>query len=134
MADINNGNAEVPGKDRPFKIDGIAIPTPTTYVFNTEDLSTEETGRTLDGVMHKDIVAIKATYECTWKRLTWEDMAILLNALYGKTQFLFTHVDPRWAGQFITGTFYVGKRSGAALNVRDTKRTWKDISMTFIEV
>ena len=132
MADINDANAENP--NRPFKIDGISIPTPTSYVANVEDLSTEETGRTQDGVMHKDIVASKMTYEIGWKRLSWEDMAILLNALHQKQQFTFTHVDPRWSGRWVTGTFYVGKRSGAALDVSDTKRTWKDISMTFIEV
>ena len=132
MADITNPTSTQP--NRPFKIDGISIPTPTEYVANIEDLSTEETGRTLDGVMHKDIVATKNTYNLTWKKLSWEDMAILLNALHQKQQFTFTHIDPRWSGRWVTGTFYVGKRSGAALDVTDTKRTWKDISMTFIEV
>ena len=120
--------------ERPFKIDGVEIPTPSSYKFGIEDLSSEETGRTLDGVMHKDVVDDKDYYDCTWAKLSWEDAATLLNALQGKPQFLFTHIDPRIPNQWITSTFYVGKRNGAALNILDTKRTWQDISMTFIEV
>ena len=39
--------------EKPFKIDGVAIPTPMEYAYDCEDLSSEETGRTLDGKMHK---------------------------------------------------------------------------------
>lgn len=117
-----------------FEIDGVAIPTPSTYVFDVEDLSSEESGRTLDGVMHKDVVAVKDTYECTWKKLSWADTATLLNAINGKQQFTFRHVDPRVPNQWIDGTFYVGKRGGTALNIKDPKRTWSDISMTFIRI
>lgn len=120
--------------EQPFKIDGVAIPTPSEYKFNVEDLSSEETGRTLDGVMHKDVVSTKAYYACTWKKLSWSDASILLNAIDGKTQFSFTHVDPRVPNQWITGQFYVGSRGGTALNITDPKNTWTDISLTFIEI
>ena len=120
--------------NKPFKIDGVSIPTPTSYVFDVEDLSSEETGRTMDGIMHKDVVAVKDTYECTWRKLSWEDAATLMNALDGKRDFAFTHADPRVPGQWITNRFYVGKRGGAALNLKDPKRSWSDITMTFIRV
>lgn len=120
--------------ERPFKVDGVAIPTPTSYVFNVEDLSSEGTGRTLDGVMHKDVVAVKDYYECTWKGLSWEDTALLLNAIDGKEQVAFTHADPRVANQFITGQYYVGKRGGTAMNLKNPKKVWSDISLTFTQI
>jgi hypothetical protein len=121
-------------EDKPFKVDGVAIPTPTTYQYNIEDLSSEETGRTLDGVMHKDIVAVKDRYDCTWKTLSWEDAADLLNAINGKTTVQFTHADPRVPGRFVTHKFYVGQRNGGALNLRDPNHSWQDIAFAFIRV
>mgnify|MGYP006935972131 CR=1 FL=1 len=119
---------------RPFKIDGVAIPTPSTYGFDVEELSSENTGRTLDGVMHKDVVAVKDSYPCTWKKLSWEDTALLLNAIDGKSNFNFTHADPRVPGEFVTHKYYVGKRSTVALNLTDTERSWQNISLTFIRI
>lgn len=119
---------------RKFKIDGIAIPTPSTYEYNIEDLSSEETGRTLDGKMHKDVVATKDTYQCSWRLLSWEDAATLLNAVDGKTKVRFTHADPRVPNQWITGDFYIGARQGGALDLSDGKRNWKGISFTFIRI
>ena len=119
---------------RPFKIDGVEIPTPSTYSFGVEDLSSEKTGRTLDGVMHKDVVAVKDTYECTWKSLSWADAATLLNAVDGKRQVSFTYADPRVPNRYLTNPFYIGKRGGAALNLRNGKNTWEGISMTFIRI
>lgn len=120
--------------ERPFKIDGVAIPTPSTYEAGIEDLSSEQTGRTLDGVMHKDVVAVKDYYTCTWKSLSWADTATLLNAVNGKTSFMFTYADPRVPNTFLTNKFYVGERTAPALNLADPNKTWKDISFKFIRI
>ena len=119
---------------RPFKIDGVAIPTPSSYKFGIEDLSSEATGRTLDGTMHKDVVAVKDYYECTWKSLSWSDAATLLNAVNGKKKVSFTHADPRVSTGFVTYDFYIGKRGGASLNLNDPTFTWEDISFTFTRI
>ena len=119
---------------RPFKVDGVAIPTPTTYEFSIEDVSSAKTGRTLDATMHKDVVAVKDTYKCTWDTLSWADAALLLNAVNGKSQILLTYADPRVPNRWLTNWFYVGQRSGGALNLRDGEYTWKGISYSFIRV
>lgn len=120
--------------DGTFKINGVVIPTPTTYEFNVEDLSSEATGRTLDGEMHKDVVAVKDTYTCSWNKLSWKDAATLLNAINAKSSFNFTHVDPRYPNKWLTHKFYVGARTGAALNITDPERTWSKLSFKFIRV
>lgn len=119
---------------RPFKVDGVAIPTPSSYKFGIEDLSSEETGRTLDGIMHKDVVDDKDYYDCEWARLSWDDAATLLNAINKKEKFNFTHADPRVPNQWITAEFYVGERSGGALDLTDPNRTWTGISFRFIRI
>ena len=119
---------------RPFMIDGVAIPTPTTYKFGVEELSSDATGRTLDGVMHKDVIAVKDYYECTWKSLSWADAATLLRAVDGKKEVSFTYADPRTAGTWLTNRFYIGKRTASAGNLLDPKNTWREISMTFTRI
>lgn len=118
--------------DNLFKIDGIAIPAPTDYEYSEEDVSSENTGRTLDGVMHKDVVAVKDYYPCKWGRLSWEDAATLLNAVHGKTQVLFTHVDPKVPNRYVTDTFYIGKRTCRIKNLNN--KIWSDVTMTFIKI
>ena len=120
--------------DKPFKIDGVTVPTPTEYDFGFEDLSSEETGRTLDGVMHKDVVAVKDYYTCTWRKLSWTDAQQLLNLVNGKTQVRVTYASPLFPNQMKTATFYVGKRSGKANNLLNPSNTWKDVTFQFIKI
>lgn len=120
--------------EKPFKIDGVAIPTPSEYDFSLEDLSSQQTGRTLDGVMHKDVVDDKDTYTCSWKKLSWEDTAFLLATVNKKTKVNLTYADPRVPNRFITHQFYVGKRECKANNLNDPKNTWADIKFSFIRI
>lgn len=118
----------------PFRVDGVVLPTPDEYKPSIEDLSSEATGRTLDGVMHKDVVGVKDTYEFVWNVVSWEDAATIFNSVDGKTQVSLTYADPRIPNRFLNSTFYVGKRSCAALNLNDPVHTWKDVSLTFIRI
>lgn len=118
----------------PFKIDGVTVPTPSSYDFGIDDVSSEESGRTLDAVMHKDIVAIKDYYTCTWNKLSWTDAAMLLRLVDGKTQVTVTYADPRVPNQMCVNTFYVGKRSGKANNLNDDGNAWKNITFQFIKI
>lgn len=120
--------------EQPFKIDGTTIPTPTDYDFSVEDLSSEKTGRTLDGIMHKDVIAVKDTYTCTWKSLSWEDTALVLKATDGKTKVTLTYADPRVPNRFISNVFYIGQRQCKAHNLRDPNNTWSDITFSFIRI
>ena len=117
-----------------FKVDGVVIPTPTTYEWSQEDLSSEETGRTLDGYMHKDVIDYKDVYACTWKKLSWAETAVLLKAIRGKSKVRLQYADPTNPNTMSVGDFYVGKRSTAAMNLSDPDRTWKDIGFSFTEI
>lgn len=120
--------------EKPFKINGTAIPTPSEYGFDIEDLSSEKSGRTLDGVMHKDVVAVKDIYTCTWKKLGWTEAAALLKLVDGKTKITLTYLDPRYPNELKVNKFYVGKRQGKANNLNNPKNTWKDVTFQFIRI
>lgn len=118
----------------PIRIDGVIVPTPSSYDFDIEDLSSEETGRTLDGIMHKDVVGVKDYYTVTWNHLSWEQTALILNLVDGKEQVTVTLLDPRQPNSYVTNTYYVGKRSGKMNNLRHPTNTWRSISLQFIRI
>lgn len=120
--------------ENPFKINGVAIPTPSEYGFDIEDLSSERSGRTLDGIMHKDVVAVKDYYTLIWKHLSWSDTAALLSLVDGKTKVTLNYVDPRQPNRILSNNFYVGKRSGKANNLNQPSNTWKDVTFQFIRI
>lgn len=117
-----------------FQIDGTTVPIPTSYDFDIEDLSSEATGRTLDGVMHKDVVAIKDYYTCKWSKVSWSDAALILNLVDGKRQVTVSYVDPRVPDTVLSNTFYVGKRSGKVNNLNNPGNTWSEITLQFIRI
>lgn len=117
----------------PIQIDGVTVCTPSTYTYDIEDLSSEETGRTLDGIMHKDVVAVKDVYTCEWKHLSWNQTALILNLVDGKEQVTATLIDPRRPMHYITGQFYVGKRSGTLNNLNHSTNMWS-VSLQFIRI
>lgn len=119
--------------ESPFSVDGVRIPIPSKYEWSEEDLSSSATGRTLDGMMHKDVVSIKQYYTLTWDSLSWADAAVLLNAVAGKTRVTFTYLDPRKPEQISSGTFYVGKRDSNGTNFA-AATPWTETKMQFIEI
>lgn len=51
---------------RPWIWNGHTLKTPSEYTWTFSDLSSEETGRALDGKAYKDIVAQKRSFDVTW--------------------------------------------------------------------
>ena len=117
-----------------FKVDGVEIPTPSSFNVEIEDISSKDSGRTMDGNMHKDIIATKVTLACSWHVLKWDECAALLNAVGSKAQFDVTYPDPRFPGRYITRAFYVGSRKAPALSLQEGRVRWRGTAFNFIEV
>lgn len=120
--------------NKPFTVDGVALPTPDEYKPGIEDLSSDATGRTLDGIMHKDVVAVKDYYEFVWKSVSWTDAATIFNAVDGKTEVTLVYADPRVPNRWLSNRFYVGKRSCEANNLNDPVHTWKNVTLQFTRI
>lgn len=117
-----------------FKINGVEIPFPSSFVPSIEDISSKDTGRMMNGDMHKDVIATKITLECSWALLKWEECAVLLNAVDGKDEVEVTYPDPRMPGIYTTKAFYVGSRKAPALSLRDGRVRWKGTAFNFIQI
>ena len=65
-----------------LQINKIDIADPQTLTWDIYDLDGENgSGRTEDGLMHRDRVAVKRKLNCTWSPMTNEEISVLLKAM-----------------------------------------------------
>ena len=94
------------------------------------DLDSEDSGRTLDGIMQRSRVAIKRKLTITLKALTQEQMILITAAI--EPQFIdLTYIDPRLGST--TKTFYGSSIEAAVLIFRNGTAVWENGSFSLIE-
>ncbi len=117
-----------------FTIEGVELPMPAEYSQSIEDLSSEDTGRTLDGVFHKDVIAVKSTVPFSWSRLEWSVAAALANAIDGKSSLSVSYIDVRRPYTNVTETIYVGKREFKPVQFDDDGKVYWSVAFSEIEI
>lgn len=126
---------EYMGKYRPnFTIDGIPVPIPDDYGMKIADLSSEDSGRTLDGIAHKDVIAVKATTPWKWGKLEWNTAAAICNAVDGKESVVVQIMDVRKPYQMTQKTIYIGDRDTAPVKFDEDGKVYWSVSFDEIEV
>ena len=55
-----------------IKINGAAMPCPSSFTWGLQDISASESGRTDDTIMHKNRVGQKRKLEIGWNAPEWE--------------------------------------------------------------
>ncbi len=115
-----------------MKIQGVTIPTPSTLTWGIADLSSEESGRTLDGKSHKDIIASKVTLQCSWANLTGVQAAGLLQKVVPYAYRNVTYLDPMNNAE-TTKSFYTGDKSAPVKTYALGDTVYSTVSFNFIE-
>ena len=103
--------------------------------FTYNDLDAPDSGRTLDGVMHRGKIGSKAKIEFKCWPLTPTQAASVLRALESQYVSVTTNIDPR-SGGYATYTMYNSTRPVTAF-VFDKKTgegRWEDLSVSLVEV
>lgn len=116
-----------------LQINSTVIKTPADVTWSLQDLSSPDTGRTLDGVMHKDRVAQKVKLACKWPAMSTHDASILLKNANSQVNFQLTYFDVMENANR-TATFYVGDRSVPYLWIREDSKMVENVAFDFIEV
>jgi len=114
-------------------INGTPIRTPADVTWALQDISSSNSGRTLDGVMHKDRVAQKVKLSCKWPAMPFSDASTLLRNVNSRVTFSLTYFDVMQNGMR-TANFYVGDRSADYKWVLDDSKVVEGVSFDFIEV
>ncbi len=117
-----------------FKIEGVTLPMPDEYSQSVEDLSSEDTGRTLDGKFHKDVIAVKSTVPFSWSRLEWSVAAALAKAVDGKSSLNVSYIDVRRPYENISKEIYVGKRDFKPVQFDDDGKVYWSVAFSEIEI
>lgn len=120
---------------RPWVWNGNTIKTPSEYDWTRPDLSSEETGRSLDGTAYKDLVAVKRTLQVTWWSLkdsgeaftTVNMLAMIKAGIFGT----LSYPDPSSATN-ITKTFYTGDVKCTMYQMKNDVAEYR-MSVSFIE-
>jgi len=98
------------------------------------DIDAENSGRTMDGLMHRKIVTIKDKHTLTFRTLDVDEAQIVLNALSGSDYIqIQTNVHPKRRGD-ITLTMYNSSRKAAVYTLNeDGNSVWTIESVSLIE-
>ena len=113
-----------------LRVDGVDLPTPTSYTPDFEELSKAE--RNANGMMIKEVITYKYKLNVTWKKLTQEELTILMN-VKRKNFFTLEFIDMD-TGTKTTGTFYAGTPTANAMEYKNGRvEHWLDVKMNFIE-
>ena len=98
-----------------LEIGGVAVKTPSTFTVGIQDISAPDSGRDINGLMHKGKIGEKRTIALGWKYLRSSELRAIVNAFQASEYFQVTYYDPTSATQ-LTKTFYLGDRSAPMYN------------------
>lgn len=115
-----------------MKIQGTTIKTPSSLTWGYSDLSSEESGRTLDGKSHKDIIAPKVKLECVWSNPTASETSALLLAVCPYAYRNVTYLDPMTNTE-VTKSFYTGDKSAPVKTYALEDAIYTSVSFNFVE-
>ncbi len=116
-----------------FKINGIDIKWPTTYKPLYANTSTEDSGRTQDGVMHNSVMFANEGIPIGWELLTPAEASTILQQVVGKSYFDFTGLDP-YSGQWETHQCTAANFDIDLLTLVEGKELWKSLSFQLSRV
>lgn len=119
-----------------LKINGADI---TSYIafkgvkWTRFDIDAPDTGRTMDGLMHRGRVTTKIRLDITCKPLTTAQASVVLNAIYPE-YVTVQYTDPQ-AGGTVTKTMYSNNNPASFLINRDNAEDalWDGITFPLIE-
>jgi len=105
------------------------LPAPAKYIYNAQDVSAPDAGRTEDVKMQKKRIGLVPAFDLGWNALTLAEISAVLKAFVQNEYFQFDHLDPM-VGGFVTEEFYVGDRSAPLYN--STLDFWENVEFTVI--
>lgn len=97
------------------------------------DLEAPDSGRTLDGVMHRQRVSSKVTLSVTCRNLTTSEAAVVLQAIY--PEYVTVMYDDPQQGAVVSKNMYSNNNPATFAQVQtDGSYLWEDIAFPLIEV
>lgn len=115
-----------------IKVDGVEMPTPSSFSWGLQDISASESGRTDDTIMHKNRVGQKRKLSLQWNAKDKATTAKILKAF--NPEYISVTYPDAMSGNDETRTFYVGDRTASVKLWWVGKQLYESISFDIIEV
>lgn len=109
------------------------IKTPSVFEVSIQDISSPDSGRTLDGLMHKNKIGEKRTIALAWNNISPNDVATILNKFRASEYFDLKYHDPINANEMVTKTFYIGDVSSPMKSWFVGGKLYSQLSFNVIE-
>lgn len=110
-------------------VDGNAIPCPSTYNYDVQDISAPNSGRTEDTLMHKQKVGQCVKIGLKWQNITTATAQQILNA-FDAEYFTVEYFDLK-TNAFKSSVFYCGDRTSSMYNA--VLGIWSSLALNIIE-
>lgn len=107
----------------------VYVPSPSSYQYNLNDVSSPDAGRTMDTLMHKLRLSQKVSLNLAWQNVTTTELSEILQA-FNPEYLAITYLDGL-QGAYVRKVFYVGDRSTPLYN--NTIGVWSNVQFNVIE-
>lgn len=115
-----------------LEVNGKKVKTPSKFDPVLQDISSSESGRTLDGIMHKDRVTQKWKISIAWNNPTPQETSDILTT-FDDVEFDVTFNNPK-TNTRDTRRFYAGDRSAPVKQWFVDGERYSQVSFDIIEV
>lgn len=113
-------------------VDGVELPTPSSFEWGMIDVSASDSGRTQDAQMHKNRIAQKRQLKLSWSGTDTARTAKILQMV--NPEYIRVTYPDAMSGTDETRTFYVGDRSAPIKIWTINNKRYETLSFDLIEV
>jgi hypothetical protein len=114
------------------KFNGVDVRTPTSFSWDQEEIETAESGTTLDGLDHSDVLADKVSLKYTWLDPTPEEVSTYLTLAKQNRYVTITYPDPV-ANTWVTKEFKPSGKSAPFRDLRVGAKLYSALNLSFKE-
>ena len=117
-----------------FAINGVSVKSPQSCTWGLQDISSDDSGRTNDGLMHNNVVAQKRKLTVKWGPCTWAEAMRITGYCKNKGSQLSVTFPDILAGGMVTKQFYTGDCTAIYHEWHGLITIVESISCDFIEI
>lgn len=110
----------------------VTLPEPSSLTWSLERVSSANAGRTQDGYMHVEQIALKRKLEVQWNYIPASVATTIIQIL--QWEYLDVTYYDYLRGSWETGTFYTGAFGVPVYTFQDNRKLVSNISVNLIEV
>lgn len=114
------------------QFNGVDVRTPTSFSWDQEEIETAESGTTLDGLDHSDVLANKVTLKYAWLDPTPEEVSTYLTLIKQNRYVTITYPDAG-TNTWLTKEFKPIGRSAPFRDLRVGSKMYSVLNLSFEE-